>query len=86
MGKKRCEQCGNPMQGLRLCSECFGKSEDGRKERALKYMREKCIPLENGGPCAACVHWATRCDLGLPEAGSAYAVNCPAMLTECLSQ
>lgn len=41
-------------------------------------------PLEGGGPCSACKHWSHKCCLGLPEGGTRFAADCPAMVAEAV--
>ena len=41
-------------------------------------------PLADGGPCASCAHWSDKCCLGLPEGGTRFAEDCPAMVTEAV--
>lgn len=40
--------------------------------------------IEGGGPCVGCQHWYHKCGLGLPEGGTRFAADCPAMLTEAV--
>ena len=41
-------------------------------------------PLADGGPCSSCAHWSDKCCLGLPEGGTRFAEDCPAMVTEAV--
>lgn len=75
-----CMTCGRMTTSLLHCPACYGQSAAGKAERALKARLQKYKPVHNGGPCAACLHWSGRCDLGLPEGGSEYAQDCTLLL------
>ena len=65
-----------------ICAECYRKTPAGKEEMREEVRMRKYEPLEGGGPCAGCGHWSHRCCLGLPEGGTRFAVDCPAMVTE----
>ena len=68
--------------GLVYCPKCYKKTPAGKAEQSMKYRLQKYKPLQSGGPCASCLHWTGRCDLGLPEGGSEYAVDCALLLLQ----
>lgn len=76
--ERRCAGCGGPTRSPMYCEGCYARSPEGRKERTIKHQRQRYVVLEDGGPCATCQHWYGKCDLGLPEGGTKYAVECPA--------
>lgn len=75
-----CGMCGGPMKGSTVCAKCYRKTEAGRLERFVhevmtRYKREA---EADGGSCRTCLHWCGYCDLGLPEAATPIAIDCPA--------
>jgi hypothetical protein len=61
-----------------MCEQCYSKSPEGKEERNRQHLKRRYVVLQDGGPCATCQHWCGKCDLGLPEGGTKYAVECPA--------
>ena len=47
-------------------------------ELKREVMMRKYARLDGGASCRNCVHWENKCLLGIPEAGSVYAEDCPA--------
>lgn len=67
-----------------VCSACYERSAEGRASKRHRQLLSKYVPLNDGGPCAPCKHWngtSLSCGLGLPEGGSTFATDCPAMCT-----
>lgn len=76
-----CSQCGGVTRGVTLCAYCFERSPAGKADAAYRAFMKKYEPLADGGPCVSCTHWCgSKCGLGFPEAGSPYAVDCPALI------
>jgi len=79
-----CVQCGKSTRNPVYCNKCFVQTPGGKAERRMESIKAKYKPMDCGGPCAPCIHWSNQCYLGFPEAGSKYAADCPAMLTEVI--
>jgi len=79
---RACATCGRLTTSPLYCPDCYKQSPAGKAEKKLKSQLQKYKPEQNGGPCAACLHWIGRCGLGLPEGGSKYACDCSLLLLQ----
>jgi hypothetical protein len=68
INERLCYNCGKNTRNPIYCCKCYNKT----------VMMRKYARLDGGASCRNCVHWENRCLLGIPEAGSVYAEDCPA--------
>ena len=83
INERICYSCGKNTRNPIYCQKCYNKTPAGRVEMKREVMMRKYARLDGGASCRNCVHWENRCLLGIPEAGSVYAEDCPAR--ECIS-
>ena len=78
INERLCYSCGKNTRNPIYCCKCYNKTPAGRLELKREVMMRKYARLDGGASCRNCVHWENKCLLGIPEAGSVYAEDCPA--------
>jgi len=78
INERICYSCGKNTRNPIYCQKCYNKTPAGRVEMKREVMMRKYARLDGGASCRNCVHWENKCLLGIPEAGSVYAEDCPA--------